>query len=70
MAGRFKVQLEIPQAFADRIEDLAARAGYHIPQIYAEQLLQGAVMLLERPEGAALREIMLKEKSLTDQEEA
>lgn len=61
------VRLEIPPAFAERIEDLAARAGYHIPQIYAEQLLQGAVMLLERPEGTALQEIMTKEKRLSEE---
>lgn len=60
------VQLEVPQPFVARIEDLAARAGYHILQIYAEQLLQGAVMLMERPEGEALREIMAKEKRLSE----
>jgi aminoglycoside/choline kinase family phosphotransferase len=60
------IRLEVPEAFAARIETLAARAGYHVPQIYAEQLLQGAVMLLERPEGDALRAIMTKEKSLPE----
>ena len=61
------VRLEIPPPFVARIESLAARAGCHIPQIYTEQLLQAAVMLMERPEGEALREIMLKEKRLSEE---
>jgi hypothetical protein len=68
MSANSMIRLEVPKAFVARIEDLAARAGYHIPQIYAEQLLQGAVTLLERPEGAALREIMKAEKRLPEQD--
>ena len=64
MPEHLVIKLEIPPPFVARIEDLAARAGYHIPQIYAEQLLQGAVMLLERPEGQALREIITQKKEL------
>ncbi len=40
MPAKLTIRLEIPTPFVARIEDLAARAGYHIPQIYAEQLLQ------------------------------